>query len=788
MRNYFLRSVVCLACAWASLDASAGRAAEDRFLAKGGRAEATIVVGQKAPAFDRWVAGELQRYVKQLSGADLPLVTHDKLPPTGRLLIVVGGPQTNPLAAAAQEKRLVAIASLKPEGFILKNIDIEGQPAIVVAGNDEAGTMYAAYELLERLGIVFQSTNDIIPQQRPDLALPALDLRIEPVLKYRGTQFGHGVQWYMGLEDFRKHIDQMAKLKMNCLMFACCVGSPWLEFSYGGKVAEIIYDKKTGYVARSFGHSTGGTAKDVRVGRECFPRDYLGPPEFAHVRTQQEAYHAAREFLRELIRYAHQRKIQVWLMLAHIPYVPPNLVPPGQATSHDMFCGKALPSGSPVLEDIWDVMFGSLIETYPEADAYSVLTGEAYLSTNDPAIKQLLRECESARKLVLPPAEIRRLGHRGARSEESIDSDLVQVAVAKKVLERVKVRHPDAKLGLGLLFRPYLLRAVDSMLPKDVWLINMENWAGTKSVMHFYDGIKGREMIVWPRYVDDGAELHMQMNAMMFDRDEIITGAVRYGAAGMVGMLPKERGQECIVRYVAEGTWNPEIECQSFYEGYLGRLYGPKALNVLLKAYLMLEEGDKALGWHGRSDIFRGWTRFTPVHGPPYNPNVFGETRPDIPPEKLEKEISAAVEKQQRWAGMAIHYRKALDLLREARPRVLPGARAELDYVIFKTESFASYLEVLAAGNEWVAALERVLLAKTRGETEKVSKYLDEAHAAIDRADRLAQEVARQMIPFAGIPTEKYQLFRFNQNVIAWTEKACAAMAKIIALHEEPAR
>ena len=86
---------------------------------------------------------------------------------------------------------------------------------LLAGGNDETGTMYAAYELLERLGIVFQLTNDIIPQQKPDLALPALDVRMEPALKHRGMHCCHGIRWYMGLADFRQEIDQLAKLKMN---------------------------------------------------------------------------------------------------------------------------------------------------------------------------------------------------------------------------------------------------------------------------------------------------------------------------------------------------------------------------------------------------------------------------------------------------------------------------------------------------------------------------------------------------------------------------------------------
>ena len=69
---------------------------------------------------------------------------------------------------------------LKPDGFLLRTIDLEGRSAVVAGGNDQPGTMYAAYELLERLGIVFQLTGDIIPEQKTDLPLPALDVRREP--------------------------------------------------------------------------------------------------------------------------------------------------------------------------------------------------------------------------------------------------------------------------------------------------------------------------------------------------------------------------------------------------------------------------------------------------------------------------------------------------------------------------------------------------------------------------------------------------------------------------------
>ena len=53
-----------------------------------------------------------------------------------------------------------------------------------------------------------------------------------------------------------------------------------------------------------------GTAKSVKIGRECFSKDYLGPPEFAKVQTPEQAYSTARDSRREVIRYAHSRKIR----------------------------------------------------------------------------------------------------------------------------------------------------------------------------------------------------------------------------------------------------------------------------------------------------------------------------------------------------------------------------------------------------------------------------------------------------------------------------------------------
>ena len=87
----------------------------------------------------------------------------------------MGGPQANELVADASHCRQINFDGLKPEGYILRRISVQARSALVMGGNDEAGTMYAGYDFLERLGFVFLLTKDMLPEKRAEVALPPLD-------------------------------------------------------------------------------------------------------------------------------------------------------------------------------------------------------------------------------------------------------------------------------------------------------------------------------------------------------------------------------------------------------------------------------------------------------------------------------------------------------------------------------------------------------------------------------------------------------------------------------------
>jgi hypothetical protein len=845
-----LALMICLVMSYGESRAlAAPEESTGSFLVRKGEPEAVIVIGKTSSPDTRFVAAELQRYLQKLSQAQLSIVSDDNVP-AGKIRIVLGGPEINSLSRLAEQKQLVSFAGLKPEGFVLKAVELDGQPAIIVGGNDEAGTMYAAYDFLERLGIVFQLNGDIIPDQKPDLAVPTLDARTEPMAKYRGIMVEHGFgSWYMGLKDYCGIIDQMAKLKLNFVQFTFGMGSPFLKFSYDGKVGEVVTTRETHYTAwgrtsRSFGespHSTTGTIDDIKVGREVFGQEYAGPPDFANVQTPDDAFAVAREFLRGLIRHAHLRHVQVCLLPQELSYVPPNLANLTREQlgsfeyqyQYQRYCGVAMPPGDPATLDIWEAAMRTMIETYPEADAYGFWTTEHSPDMRDPAIQDILRTNATERALLPSVEEIRKRGNVMVSTPAQLDSDFLQMFLSQKLIERVKKAYPAKQLAVMTLFRGYKMAALDSMLPKDVWLGNMEECGTTGPVMSFYGGITNRELFVIPRLSDDGDEFHMQLNAGEFDQDEIVTGAAKYGVAGIVGQLIHPRNIEYNIRYLAEGAWDPGIRPQSFYERYLSQVYGPAALDPVLKAFLLLEKNEKALVYWGRSETFVAFMDFSPLsqlrtnvdyRSDPLTVTIKGRERLDeaanesmakktvkkLEREELTRAISATwgegpfwkwrtalksqhaadfgIKEGEFYRDRAAVCRQALELFHKARPKVLPGARAELDYVIYKTDTFASYLNVLAACNDATVTLDRAWLGLMDRDWAEFGARLNECQESLNQAQRLAKEVAGQMMAYADVPEEKYLLLRFNRNVIAPIDVAQEYVGQVIAYQEQQSR
>ncbi len=131
--------VIC-ALLSAALDASPSGGVQG-MIARNGRPSSVIVLGDSAGPSDRFVAGELQRYVEMLSGARLEIISSHEIggKAKDKSTLLVGSPASNELVRRAADRRQVNFEGLKPEGYILRRLSIEGHTALVCGWERRGG-------------------------------------------------------------------------------------------------------------------------------------------------------------------------------------------------------------------------------------------------------------------------------------------------------------------------------------------------------------------------------------------------------------------------------------------------------------------------------------------------------------------------------------------------------------------------------------------------------------------------------------------------------------------------
>lgn len=107
-----------------------------------------VVVSENATQTELFAAGELIKYIKKMTGAELSLCKDVYF--EGTKQIIIGGPLKNKAAAQwiSFEKFKKEVPG--PEGMMIKSFGVD---CILIAGSEdsnERGTVYGVYEFLER--------------------------------------------------------------------------------------------------------------------------------------------------------------------------------------------------------------------------------------------------------------------------------------------------------------------------------------------------------------------------------------------------------------------------------------------------------------------------------------------------------------------------------------------------------------------------------------------------------------------------------------------------------------
>jgi hypothetical protein len=774
---------------------SMGKAAKpsQEFLVEGGKPRAVIVLGDNSDPFYRFVGGELQRYVKAITGASLEIVTASQARNRPEsLLVLIGGPTANSLVDQAVKKKQAKFSDLKADGFLLWKVVVGKKQGLIVGGNDEASTMYAAYDLLERLGVTFLLAKDILPEQTADLKLPDDNVRAETPFPRRGLLISniYPNRGIMNLAEVKAMLDQMAKLKMNFLQFFWFEHEPWINFGYRGenKLLGDATGKETGYLSWRYNFGSN-LIKDVVVGQDKFGgRERMAPMEFQKVEAPEDAFRVAREFLTEIIRYAKTRKIKVWLCVDPTT-LPGNLARFAHRASNrpvpfDPILGAHMCPADPELHEMNENRLRALVESYPEAEGYFMYVPEMFPDCPDDLNRKFLLGERSKNESVLPPwADFYNNGYERNRTMV-LDSTTNSVYIIKKVLEAKQRVAPNAKVGIGGIGRGFLLPLLDKTFPKDVAITDMESraiWTPRGIPMQLFGGMGDRERTIVPRLDDDSGMFGMQFNVGLYYKDRILEGSVENGVAGFAGQLNRPRGMEQNYRYLAEGAYNPKLTPKDFYDGYARRLFGEAAAPDMVKAFETLEANEEYLGWTQKGNF----GCCGPIAEVAMAHNLYKQPNPFDGPKDPDRFIGRSRELIRYYGQAAENLQQALDLMKAAQPKVAPHGLEELHYLINKTESYRLHLQtMMTARQAYVEFGEAFQMwnAKAIDRAELVRR-LDASMVLFDEARRMGRQTTEKFAEVIDHPSDMGVLYRANLFLVTGLELVEQTMQNIVNYH-----
>jgi len=762
-----------------------------------GKPEASIVLGETAGDLTKYAATELQKYLRILTGAEVPIVRETEISsrPAGEALLLVGGPESNNTLRTTPQPKGVSFSGLKPEGFVITTGRLKNHPALIVGGNDDAASLYGVYDLIEQWGVTFQLTGDIIPPRRGDLTVPAIDLRKEPTFARRGFLLQDGGYENLTLfsfQDYAKLIDQMARMKCNYLQFWWFSFEPWLKYSYKGESMWMgdVSTKESGYLTWAHEGFGSRTTDDVSIGKQWFKGRRVAPPEMQQVETPDQACEVAQNLLRRIIHYAQSRGIKVWPAV-ELASLPPNLARyaerVGELPFHPIF-GTFVHPLDPVNREIQVNRFKALVENYPEAEGYFFVFAEMYPELNNDKHRAVFEQARPAffelRRLRIPWID----WGGGGGDDRLVDSNIGFTDLFKFLMTQRDAIAPKVKMGVLGIGRGYMLPVLDKMLPKDIPFSDMESsgvWTPGGVPMQYFGGMGERERTLEPRVDDDINMMGMQFSVRQYSaKDRIFSDGVKYGLTGHAGQLNRARGTESNTRYLAEAAWSPQLTAEDFYRNYSARLFGGRAAADMYRAYMALEENEAYLGYYNY-----GYSTMNCCGALEEVRRAYEYSRQDNP---FDGPTGKA------WKGFILHSPDVIDRfegsirllnaalagMHAALPNVAPQGKYELGYMINRTESYRDYIQSLITIRKAYLDFDQAFSNKPQIPHGQFVAGLDRSLSEFDLANQQAQAATRHYAEIVDHPSDLGVLYHLNARAVLGFDLTRQWMRNVVNFHK----
>ncbi len=710
----------------------------------------TIVRNEETPELVRFAAQELQRYVYRLASFSPEVVGINEWKPRPNMpVVLVGSPANNPLITEALSDAIWP--ELSDQGLVLRRASLRGQPAMICGADSPVATLWAVYDLVEHWGVTFTPRGDIFPATPIELDLPELETVAEPAIRVRGWRGlnceVNGMEFW-GLEDYRRLLGQLAKLKYNMILLFIYPYGPWVDYHFHG------VRKNTSVL--NFGLRY--PLHDGMVGRELFgDAEEFTNPEFLGLTTHQQKHEAGKGLINGIVDHARQLGMKTGLLFCNpieatnefrFPFKEWTDVPDDPARDVDpkasMYTvGEVLfgtdPNNTrhqnvedPLLQELGATVLKAHLDTYPDLDYYYIWQSEFRASaTNFSRCWAHLDEkydISSVANLESLLEEALRRGGEGA--VRKLKADIEYLFLLDRLTNEIKVQagteNPNANIYYGSI-EETLSGVLARVLAKSKrGFINGMITGYSKS------GGDWEDVRPFAVFAENGVPVQLKWTAQTDMHSMFLQVRLTPLQETILGLRDtrSEGYQLCYwvlgdfvpaACYISKLSWDPSISADQFWRQYLERILGPDAVPSALEGFQILDEGTGYAFWK----IEAGF----PLPG--VFKDHFDAGRPD-----------AKLERKRRY------YEDAVIPLRRAQQQATPAGGKFLDYFIARAEYTVLLLRCLSTLDHAGETYKKRDDARRRRDGQQyflldrqVLRQLDEALEAIEVAARVLARI-----------------------------------------------
>jgi hypothetical protein len=632
-----------------------------------------VQIGPEPDAVERFAADELAGYLSRLFRVVTKPTT--RRPEPADVLLLVGTPDTNP--AVAEALGTVSWPMVSDQGIVLKRAVRDGRPALVIGGGSPAATLWAVYELVERWGVRYVLHGDVLPEQPGPFRLPDADVVLEPNLKVRQwravNDFAMGPESW-GLEDYRRTIDQLAKLRFNRIFVSVWPYQPFLNLAVRG------VRRRSAFLWFDFHYPI---TNDM-PGRRLFGSEpEFWNPDLPRGARYEEFAAAGQRLIKGILSHARRRGMRC-AMDAILTEFPPEFAPllrdaekVNQLGAMSIVPGPNTSVEDPNLSELAAAVLHTTVDTYPEVDFLLLGMPEhrQWVGRYETAWRALDRKyhlSDQSRLEDILAAASRRSDYPGGarRAVQEVKGDIVSLYFYDRLLTDLQVmkgtRRPDARFIFNSVAEE-LFPVLARMMPPGSETLNFVDYTPAR-ILKRRDALgrlPARELPASLIYTlhDDNVGLVPQLSTGSLHT--ITTELRRYGWAGFSTRYWLIGDHDPCVAYLARASWDATATPEGVYRDQLRAVCGERGIADMLAVFREVEAATVGLEWHGLGFAF-------PVPG-----MIMKHWEPRPLPAEL--------------AAVRDHYDRVLAAARRARARTVPAGASYVDYWMGRLEFGAGY-------------------------------------------------------------------------------------------------